>query len=509
MYFDEFKHQLPDIDPAETEDWLASLDQVVAQEGETRARFLIYKLLKRARQLQVGLPPLTQTRYINTISPEQEPAFPGDEEMERRIRRLIRWNAVAMVLRANNQFSGIGGHLATYASAATLYEVGFNHFFRGKDGGGSGDQIFYQGHAAPGIYARAFLEGRLSEDQLDHFRRETVPGKGLSSYPHPRLMPDFWEFPTVSMGLGPISAIYQARFNRYLQNRGLLDTSDSRVWAFLGDGETDEPESLGALHVAAREGLDNLTFVVNCNLQRLDGPVRGNGKIIQELESVFRGAGWNVIKVIWGREWDDLLARDVDGVLVQQMNETLDGEFQKFSVAGGAYIREHFFGPDPRLRKLVEHLSDDDLAKLRRGGHDYRKVYAAYKAATEHTRRADGDPRPDGQGLDARPGRRGAQHHAPGQEAHRGRAQDLPRPARAADPGREAQGRAVLPPGRRVRGGPVPARAAPGARRAAPAPGRARRSRCRPRRRRSTPSSPPGARPRSRRRWSSPGSCAT
>jgi len=383
MYFDEFKHQLPDIDPAETQEWLDSFDQLVAQEGESRARFLVYKLLKRARQLHVGLPPLTQTRYINTISPEQEPFFPGDEQIELRIRRIIRWNAVAMVLRANNRFSGIGGHLATYASAASLYEVGFNHFFRGKDDGQSGDQVFYQGHAAPGIYARAFLEGRLSEDQLDHFRRETVPGQGLSSYPHPRLMPEFWEFPTVSMGLGPISAIYQARYNRYLQNRGLLDTSGSRVWAFLGDGETDEPESLGALHLAAREGLDNLTFVVNCNLQRLDGPVRGNGKIIQELESAFRGAGWNVIKVIWAREWDELLARDVDGVLVEQMNNTLDGEFQKFSVAGGAYIREHFFGPDPRLRKLVEHLSDDDLARLRRGGHDYRKVYAAYKAATE------------------------------------------------------------------------------------------------------------------------------
>jgi pyruvate dehydrogenase E1 component len=394
MFLDEFKHQLPDIDEAETHDWIESLDDVVEEEGETRARFLLFKLLKRARQLQVGLPPLTNTRYINTISPEQEPNFPGDEELERRIRRLIRWNAVAMVLRANSKFSGIGGHLATYASAATLYEVGFNWFFRGREGGeptngsrpdGSvpGDQIFYQGHAAPGIYARAFLEGRLTEDQLDHFRRETPPQNGLSSYPHPRLMPDFWEFPTVSMGLGPISAIYQARFNRYLQNRGLLDTSGSRVWAFLGDGETDEPESLGALHIAAREGLDNLTFVINCNLQRLDGPVRGNGKIIQELEAAFRGSGWNVIKVVWGREWDELLARDTDGVLVEKMNTTLDGEFQKFSVAGGAYIREHFFGPDPRLRRLVEHLSDDDLARLRRGGHDYRKVYAAYKAATE------------------------------------------------------------------------------------------------------------------------------
>ena len=320
MYFDEFKHQLPDIDERETAEWLESLDQVVGEEGQNRARFLMFKLLKRARQLRVGLPPLTQTRYINTISPEQEPFFPGDEVIEHRIRRIVRWNAVAMVLRANNRFPGIGGHLSTYASAASLYEVGFNHFFRGKDGEGAGDQVFYQGHAAPGMYARAFLEGRLSEDQLDHFRRESVPGEGLSSYPHPRLMPDFWEFPTVSMGLGPISAIYQARFNRYLANRGLADTSRSRVWAFLGDGETDEPESLGALSIAAREGLDNLTFVVNCNLQRLDGPVRGNGKIIQELESVFRGAGWNVIKVIWGREWDDLLARDTDGALLNKMN---------------------------------------------------------------------------------------------------------------------------------------------------------------------------------------------
>ncbi|HEX3264226.1 MAG TPA: pyruvate dehydrogenase (acetyl-transferring), homodimeric type [Candidatus Limnocylindrales bacterium] len=384
MYFDEFKHQLPDIDEGETTDWIRSLDDVVEQEGETRARFLLFKLLKRARQLQVGLPPLTNTRYINTISPEQEPSFPGDEVLERRIRRLIRWNAVAMVLRANTQFSGIGGHLATYASAATLYEVGFNWFFKGRDDGGPGDQIFYQGHAAPGIYARAFLEGRISEEQLDHFRRETPPQHGLSSYPHPRLMPEFWEFPTVSMGLGPIDAIYQARYNRYLQNRGLLDTSGSRVWAFLGDGETDEPEALGALHVAADEGLDNLTFVVNCNLQRLDGPVRGNGKIIQELEAVFRGSGWNVIKVVWGREWDELLARDVDGALVEKMNTTVDGEFQKFSVAGGGYIREHFFGPDPRLQRLVEHLTDDDLSKLRRGGHDYRKVFAAYKSAVEH-----------------------------------------------------------------------------------------------------------------------------
>ncbi|MFH1474389.1 MAG: pyruvate dehydrogenase (acetyl-transferring), homodimeric type, partial [Chloroflexota bacterium] len=347
MSSDDFKQQLPDIDPSETRDWIESFDQLLDQEGAERARFVAYKLLKRARQRDVGLPPLTQTRYINTISPEQEPAFPGDEAIERRIRRLVRWNAAAMVLRANNAYPGIGGHLSTYASSASLYEVGFNHFFRGKDEG-AGDQVFYQGHAAPGMYARAFLEGRLGEDQLDHFRREVVPGRGLSSYPHPRLMPDFWEFPTVSMGLGPISAIYQARFNRYLAHRGIRDTSESRVWAFLGDGEMDEPESLGALWVAGRERLDNLTFVVNCNLQRLDGPVRGNGKIVQELEGICRGAGWNVIKVIWGREWDDLLARDTDGALVNKMNETVDGEFQKYSVAGGAYIREHFFGPDPR-----------------------------------------------------------------------------------------------------------------------------------------------------------------
>src|SRR5213083_3758679 len=346
--YDEFKHQLPDIDPEETQEWIESLDALVKQSGGDRARFVLYKLLKRARMLHVGLPPLTQTRYINTISPEQEPYFPGDEEMELRIRRLIRWNAVAMVVRANHHFEGIGGHLATYASAASLYEVGFNHFFRGKDDGSAGDQIYFQGHAAPGIYARAFLEGRFTESQLDHFRREVVPGQGLCSYPHPRLMPEFWEYPTVSMGLGPISAIYQARFNRYLHARGLADTSNSHVWAFLGDGEMDEVESLGAIGVASREELDNLTFVINCNLQCLDGPVRGNGKVMQELEAFFRGAGWNVIKVIWGRDWDPLLAQDTDGVLVNKMNTTPDGQFQTYSVESGEYIREHFFGSDPR-----------------------------------------------------------------------------------------------------------------------------------------------------------------
>ncbi len=382
--YGDFKRQLPDSDPQETLDWIEALDSVVQTAGPDRAQFILYRLLKRARQLDIGLPPLTQTRYINTISPEQEPPFPGDEWMEHRIRRMVRWNAVAMVLRANNLTPGIGGHLATYASAATLYEVGFNHFFRGKDAPGMGDQVFVQGHAAPGIYARAYLEGRLSESQLDHFRREVVPGQGLSSYPHPRLMPDFWEFPTVSMGLGPLAAVYQARFNRYLQARGIKDTSQNHVWAFLGDGEMDEPEALAALGLAGRDGLDNLTFVVNCNLQRLDGPVRGNGKIIQELEGLFRGAGWNVIKVIWGREWDELLARDVDGVLVHRMNETLDGEFQKFSVESGAYIRQHFFGGDPRLQALVADKTDDELQRLRRGGHDYRKVYAAYAAALAH-----------------------------------------------------------------------------------------------------------------------------
>jgi len=381
--FDEFKRQLPDIDPDETQEWIDSLDALVKAGGVERARFVLFKLLKRARQLQVGLPALTQTRYINTISPEQEPHFPGDEDMERRIRRMIRWNAVAMVLRANHHYPGIGGHLATYASAATLYEVGFNWFFKGKDDPSGGDRIYYQGHAAPGIYARAFLEGRLTAGDLDHFRREALE-KGLSSYPHPRLMPDMWEFPTVSMGLGPLAAIYQARFDRYLMHRGLADTSGARVWAFVGDGEMDEPEAQGGLRLAGREGLDNLVFVVNCNLQRLDGPVRGNGKIVQELEALFRGAGWNVIKVLWGREWDDLLARDVEGVLVNKMNEWLDGDSQRMTISDGATIRREFFGGDQRLEKLVEHLSDADLTKLRRGGHDHRKVYAAYSYATRH-----------------------------------------------------------------------------------------------------------------------------
>ncbi len=373
-----------DADPEETRDWIESLEALIEQRGVERAEHILRTLVLRAQKARVRLPGLVQTPYINTIPPEREPPYPGDEELELRIKRYIRWNAVAMVVRANKRFPGIGGHLATYASAASLYEVGFNHFFRGRDHPGGGDQIFFQGHASPGIYARAYLLGRLTESQVDHFRREAAGrGSGLSSYPHPWLMPDFWEFPTVSMGLGPIAAIYQARFNRYLLHRGIKDTSEQRVWCFLGDGECDEPEALGALHLAAREGLDNLVFVVNCNLQRLDGPVRGNGKVIQELEAVFHGAGWDVFKVIWGREWDPLLAADRDGVLVQRMGEAVDGEYQKYSVESGAYIREHFFGKDPRLLKLVEHLSDEDLRRLRRGGHDMKKLYAAYAAACE------------------------------------------------------------------------------------------------------------------------------
>ncbi|HPS76995.1 MAG TPA: pyruvate dehydrogenase (acetyl-transferring), homodimeric type, partial [Thermoanaerobaculaceae bacterium] len=375
-----FKQQLFDADPEETQEWVDALDGVLETGGPERARFLLRRVLKRARMQHLGID-VIETPYINTISSEQEPAFPGDEEMEKRIRRIVRWNAMAMVTRANHRSPGLGGHLSTYASAASLYEVGFNHFFRGK-AAGSGDQIYYQGHAAPGIYARAFLEGRLDEAHLDAFRRETT-GHGLSSYPHPRRMPDLWEFPTVSMGLGPLNAIYQARFNRNLLHRGLADTAGSRVWAFLGDGETDEPEALGALHVAATEGLDNLVFVINCNLQRLDGPVRGNGKIIQELEAVFRGSGWNVIKVILGREWDDLLRRDEHGVLLARLNTIVDGWWQRYHVEGGAFIRHHFFGVDPRLEALVAHLSDQQIWGLRFGGHDHQKVYAAYKLATE------------------------------------------------------------------------------------------------------------------------------
>jgi len=381
---DQIIDQLVDTDPSETAEWHASFDAALANAGPVRARYLMLSLLKRAHEKKIGVSDLRTTDYMNTISPEHEPAFPGDEGIERNIRAMNRWNAAMMVHRAQRPGVGVGGHISTYASSAALYEVGFNHFFRGQDHPGGGDQIFFQGHASPGMYARAYLEGRLTEDQLDGFRQElSHPAGGLSSYPHPRLMPDFWQFPTVSMGIGPINAIYQARFNRYLHNRGIKDTSDQRVWAFLGDGEVDEVDTLGAIGLATREKLDNLTFVVNCNLQRLDGPVRGNGKIIQELESIFGGAGWNVIKVVWGREWDPLLAQDREGALVNLMNKTLDGDYQTFKAESGAYVRENFFGRDPRTAAMVADWSDEKIWGLKRGGHDYKKLFAAYTAATQ------------------------------------------------------------------------------------------------------------------------------
>ncbi len=377
--------QLIDANPDETAEWHQSLDSLIKHGGPARARYLMLSLIKRAHEANIQLPNLRLTDYMNTIPPESEPQFPGDEFLERRIRAYIRWNAAIMVHRAQRPGVGVGGHISTFASSAALYEVGFNHFFKGKDHQGGGDQIFFQGHASPGMYARAFLEGRLSEHQLDGFRQElSHSGGGLSSYPHPRLMPEFWEFPTVSMGLGPINSIYQARFNRYLHNRGIKDTSGQHVWAFLGDGEMDEPESVSALTLAARENLDNLTFVVNCNLQRLDGPVRGNGKIIQELEALFTGAGWNVIKVVWGREWDPLFAMDKEGALVELMNKTPDGDFQTYKAESGAFVRENFFNRDPRTAAMVANWSDDDIWNLKRGGHDYQKLYAAYQSSMNH-----------------------------------------------------------------------------------------------------------------------------
>lgn len=373
-----------DIDVAETQEWLASLDYVLKSKGPDRVRFLIEQLRDRAAEEGIQSAEDTRTPYINTIPVKDQPAFPGNRELERRIKSIVRWNAMAMVVRANKRGGGVGGHISTFASSATLYEVAYNHFFKGRGQDGySGDTIYFQGHASPGMYSRAFLEGRISEEHLENFRRELAPGGGLSSYPHPWLMPDFWEYPTVSMGLGPIMAIYQARFNEYLRDRGLKDTSGQKVWAFLGDGECDEPETLGAIGLAAREKLNNLIFVINCNLQRLDGPVRGNGKIIQELESIFRGAGWNVIKVIWGDDWDHLLEKDTTGLLAKRMNEVVDGQYQKYTGMPGSYIREHFFGKYPELLKMVENYSDEKLEKMRRGGHDPEKVYAAYKQAVE------------------------------------------------------------------------------------------------------------------------------
>jgi pyruvate dehydrogenase E1 component len=375
---------LQGLDDVEIQEWLESLDSVLQSSGRDVALEILERLRAHATVSGVDLPFSANTPYANTIPASLQPPFPGDQKLERRIKSLVRWNALAMVVRANRLEHNIGGHISTYASAATLYEVGFNHFFRARSENFEGDTIYFQGHAAPGFYARAFLEGRLSHQQLENFRRELKPGGGLSSYPHPWLMPGFWEYPSVSMGLSPLMAIYQARFYRYLENRGLKPVTNAKVWAFLGDGETDEPESLGAITLAAREKLDNLIFVVNCNLQRLDGPVRGNGQIIQELESAFRGARWNVIKVLWGSEWDPILSRDNEGLLVKRMGEMVDGEYQKLVVSSGAYVREHFFGSDPRLLQLVEPLSDEELRRLRLGGHDPRKVYAAYKAAVEH-----------------------------------------------------------------------------------------------------------------------------
>lgn len=377
-------NNINEFDEIELREWLESLEYVLQTHGPEKVKELLHNLDAYAQESGVELPFTANTPHINTIPKSAQPPFPGGREIERRIKSLIRWNAMAMVVRANKEESGIGGHISTYASAATLYEIGFNHFFRGKDDNNEGDIIYFQGHAAPGIYARAFLEGRISKEQLENFRRELKPGGGLSSYPHPWLMPNFWEFPTVSMGLGPIQAIYQARFNRYLEDRGLKKPSDQKVWAFLGDGETDEPETLGAITLAAREKLDNLIFVINCNLQRLDGPVRGNGNIVQELEAIFRGAGWNVIKVIWGSDWDPLLEADKTGLLIKRMNETIDGESQNYITRGGKYIREHFFGKYPELLKLVEKYTDEQLEKMKRGGHDPEKVYAAFKAAVEH-----------------------------------------------------------------------------------------------------------------------------
>jgi pyruvate dehydrogenase E1 component len=372
-----------DVDVLETREWLESLGGVLQTHGAPRARFLLQQLQARASRVGVDVSNPLTTPYVNSIPPDKQPPFPGDREIERKLKSIHRWNALAMVVKANKK-DAVGGHIASYASCATLYEIGFNHFFRGPDHPSGGDMVYYQGHSTPGIYARSYLEGRLTETQLDNFRRELAEGGGLSSYPHPWLMPDYWQFPTVSMGLGPIMAVYHARFLRYLEHRGIKDTSQQKVWSFMGDGESDEPESLGAISIAGREKLDNLIFVINCNLQRLDGPVRGNWKIIQELEGTFRGAGWNVIKCIWGSNWDALLAKDASGVLVKRMGEVVDGEYQRYSVESGAYIREHFFGKYPELLELVKDMSDQQLQLLRRGGHDPVKVYAAYHAAVNN-----------------------------------------------------------------------------------------------------------------------------
>ena len=457
----------PDADPVETQEWLDSVDAVVDADGRLRMAYLLDRAVDRAQDLHVPVSAGVSTPYVNSIPTEDEPEMPGDPELEAAATALVRWNAIAIVLQANAESTELGGHIASYQSAETLYEVGFDHFWRARSEDHLGDLVYLQGHSAPGFYARAFLEGRLSEDELRRFRQE-VGGGGLSSYPHPWLMPAFWQFPTVSMGLGPLMAIYQARFMKYLAARGIVEHGDRKVWAFMGDGEMDEPESMGAISLAGRERLDNLVFVINCNLQRLDGPVRGNGKIIQELETNFRGAGWNVIKVIWGSNWDPLLAADDEGVLRKLMDECVDGEYQTFKANDGAYVREHFFGRYPETKAMVADWTDDEIWALRRGGHDPKKVYAAYHAAVRHTGPADRDPREDDQGLRDGAGGRGPQHHAPAEGDERGGAARDPRPAR--DPAhRRAGDRGVLLPAAGVEpGAAAPARAAQGARREPP-----------------------------------------
>ena len=503
-----------DIDGQETLEWVEALDAVVAHDGHERAGQLLERVVQHARSAGAYDGSVAPSAYVNSIPVDRQDAYPGDLELEHRIRAIIRWNAMATVLRANAESSELGGHIASYQSAATLYEVGFHHFWHAASDDHGGDLIYMQGHSSPGIYARAYLEGRLSEEDLLGFRQE-VSRDGLSSYPHPWLMPDFWQFPTVSMGLGPIMAIYQARFMKYLKGRGLQDTTGRKVWAFLGDGETDEPESLGAISLAGRERLDNLIFVVNCNLQRLDGPVRGNGKIIQELETVFRGAGWNVLKVIWGSKWDPLLAADGDGLLRRRMDEAVDGEYQAFKSRDGAFVREKFFGAYPELLERVSDMSDDEIWALNRGGHDPVKVHAAYAEAMRSDGPPDRDPRQDDQGLRDGGGRRGPEHHPPAEEDDRRVAADVPRPLRArAD--RRADRQEVLLPARPRTRRSSPTCASAGRRSAAGSPpGAPRRpTRCRCRRWRSSrPSSAVRASARSRRRWPSCAcstrSCAT
>ncbi len=460
---------IADLESIETREWLDSLDYVLQANGPARAGQLLQQLSEHARRRGIRLPFTANTPYVNTLTTEQEVPFPGSQEIERRIKSLVRWNAIAMVLRANKNEPGIGGHISTFASAATLYEVGFNHFFRAGSAGDR-DVVYYQGHAAPGIYSRAFLEGRLTEKQLDNFRRELAPGGGLSSYPHPWLMPDFWEYPTVSMGLGPIMAIYQARFIRYLEDRGLKNPSNSKVWAFLGDGETDEPESLGAITLPAREKLDNLIFVVNCNLQRLDGPVRGNGQIIQELEAVFRGAGWNVIKVLWGKDWDPLLAKDKDGLLVKRMGEIVDGEYQKYTVESGAVPAQALLGQVPAAARdgqaPLRRRSEEADARRARSGQGLQRLQGGGRAQGA----ADGSADSHHQGLRARRRRRRQEHHPPAEEAHRRRAARRARALQHSRSRREAQRGALLPPRRQEPRSHLPEGAPQGARRVAAVP---------------------------------------